>query len=146
MPDETSLPFFDRTATAAGGFPSSRRGYDRVAVDEYVRALEQQLSDALTRIDELQSSSGRLLGQLTETKRQLEDAANPSYAGLGDRAAQILRLAQDQAAEALEDARREGDDLRVQAKQAANEIRVNAEREAADVRTVALADAETMRR
>ena len=111
MPEETSLPFFDRTATAAGGFPSSRRGYDREAVDEYVRSLEQQLSDALSRIDELQAGSAPLMRQLNEAKRQLDDLATPSYAGLGDRASQILRLAQDQAGEALEDARREGDDL-----------------------------------
>ncbi len=57
MPEETSLPFFDRTATAAGGFPSSRRGYDQEAVDDYVRALEQQLSDAR---DQGRRASGRI--------------------------------------------------------------------------------------
>ena len=49
MADESSLPFFDRTATAAGGFPVGRRGYDKTAVDDYVRSLEAQLADARAR-------------------------------------------------------------------------------------------------
>ena len=114
MPDESSLPFFDRTATAAGGFPVSRRGYDKQAVDDYVRALEMQLAEARSRADELQHSSRRCSASSTRRERQLEASANPSYAGLGDRAAQILRLAQDQASEALEEARREADELRAQ--------------------------------
>src|SRR5437879_6360631 len=111
MPDESSLPFFDRTATAAGGFPVSRRGYDKQAVDDYVRALEMPRVEARHRADQLQQSVAPMQHQLEETRRQLEASANPSYAGLGDRAAQILRLAQDQAAEALEEAKREADDL-----------------------------------
>jgi len=94
MADESSLPFFDRTATAAGGFPVGRRGYDKQAVDDYVRALEAQLAQTRNKVDELQSGSAPLQRQLDEAKRQLEASANPSYAGLGDRAAQILRLAQ----------------------------------------------------
>src|SRR6266516_5103772 len=74
-----------------------------------LRALEMQLGEARNRADELQGSVAPMQRQLEETRRQLEASANPSYAGLGDRAAQILRLAQDQASEALEEARREAD-------------------------------------
>ena len=83
MPDESSLPFFDRTATAAGGFPVSRRGYDKQAVDDYVRALEMQLVEARGRADNLQASVAPMQQQLDETRRQLDASANPSYAGLG---------------------------------------------------------------
>jgi vacuolar-type H+-ATPase subunit H len=146
MPDESSLPFFDRTATAAGGFPVSRRGYDKQAVDDYVRALEMQLVEARNRADELQAGTAPLQRQLEETRRQLEASANPSYAGLGDRAAQILRLAQDQASEALEEARREADELRSTAAKEAANARATGEREAEDIRSVALNEADSLRR
>src|SRR5919197_1933926 len=136
MPDESSLPFFDRTATAAGGFPASRRGYDKQAVDDYVRALEMQLIEARNRADELQRSVAPMQHQLDETRRQLEASANPSYAGLGDRAAQILRLAQDQASEALEEARREADELRSTAAKEAPSNRAIGARVAEDTRSV----------
>ncbi len=146
MPDESSLPFFDRTATAAGGFPVSRRGYDKQAVDDYVRALEMQLVEARNRADELQTGTAPLQRQLEETRRQLEAVANPSYAGLGDRAAQILRLAQDQASEALDEARREADELRSTAAKEAASNRATGEREAEDIRSVALNEADSLRR
>ena len=146
MPDESSLPFFDRTATAAGGFPVSRRGYDKQAVDDYVRALEMQLVEARNRADSLQQSVAPMQQQLEETRRQLEASANPSYAGLGDRAAQILRLAQDQASEALEEAKREAEELRANAAKEASAARATGDREAEDIRTVALNEADSMRR
>ena len=38
--DNTGLGLFDDAASAAGNFPSALRGYDRAAVDDYVRSLE----------------------------------------------------------------------------------------------------------
>ncbi len=111
MPDESSLPFFDRTATAAGVSRSVDVGTTS-RPDDYVRALEMQLVEARNRADELQGSVAPMQKQLEETRRQLDASANLSYAGLGDRAAQILRLAQDQASEALEEACREAEELR----------------------------------
>ncbi|ADB34006.1 hypothetical protein Kfla_4990 [Kribbella flavida DSM 17836] len=146
MADESSLPFFDRTATAAGGFPVARRGYDKHAVDDYVRALEAQLAESRSKVEELQTGAAPLQRQLDEAKRQLEASANPSYAGLGDRAAQILRLAQDQAQEALEEARREAEELRVTAAKEAAAARAAGEREAEDIRTVALNESDSLRR
>ena len=69
MGDESSLPFFDRTATAAGGFPVARRGYDKHAVDDYVRALEAQLAEARSKAEELQAGAAPLQKQLDEAKR-----------------------------------------------------------------------------
>ena len=139
MADESSLPFFDRTATAAGGFPVGRRGYDKDRRGRVRPRLEAQLADT-------QAEAGRAAGELgadgkrssTRPSASSTPVANPSYAGLGDRAAQILRLAQDQASEALEEAKREADDLKAAA---AKEVPppgppVSARRQ--DIRTVAL--------
>jgi DivIVA domain-containing protein len=44
LDDTAGLALFDETATAAGNFPHALRGYDRAAVDAYVRDVESQLS------------------------------------------------------------------------------------------------------
>lgn len=46
--DTTGLDLFDETATAVGNFPQTLRGYDRGAVDAYVRDVESQLARAKT--------------------------------------------------------------------------------------------------
>ena len=40
--DNTGLGLFDDTASAVGNFPTALRGYDRTAVDDYVRTLEEK--------------------------------------------------------------------------------------------------------
>ena len=41
--DNTGLGLFDDTASAVGNFPTALRGYDRTAVDDYVRTLEDSV-------------------------------------------------------------------------------------------------------
>jgi DivIVA domain-containing protein len=41
--DNTGLGLFDDTASAVGNFPTALRGYDRTAVDDYVRTLEESV-------------------------------------------------------------------------------------------------------
>ena len=52
--DTSGLDLFDETATAVGNFPQSLRGYDKGAVDAYVRDVEAQLSRAKAQIRQQQ--------------------------------------------------------------------------------------------
>jgi len=58
--DTTGLELFDEVASAVGNFPQSLRGYDRGAVDAYVRDVEGQLA--------------RAKAQLRQQHRQLAEA------------------------------------------------------------------------
>ena len=100
--DNTGLGLFDDTASAVGNFPTALRGYDRTAVDDYVRTLEEsvvksrrhsaQLEQQVTVLQDEVASSGE------KTDKDLD------YANLGGRANDILRLAQEQARELVQNA------------------------------------------
>ena len=89
-PDDTfGLDLFDETASAVHGFPQSLRGYDRGAVDAYVREVESQL--ARTKV------------VVREQHRQLRDAGTriggTEYEQLGAHTRSLLRAAEAQAEE-----------------------------------------------
>ena len=52
--DTVGLDLFDETASAAGSFPHSMLGYERQAVDAYIRDIERQLSSAKRKVRSLQ--------------------------------------------------------------------------------------------
>ena len=98
--DNTGLGLFDDTASAAGSFPTALRGYDRSAVDEYVRSLEGNVVATRRHAQELLEQMARLEEQTqAESERQQVD-----YSDLGSRASEILRLAQEQARDLTENA------------------------------------------
>lgn len=89
-PEDTSgLDLFDETASAVHGFPQALRGYDRGAVDAYVREVESQLA--------------RAKAQIREQHRQLRDAGtrvgDTDYEQLGAHTRGLLRAAEAQAEE-----------------------------------------------
>ncbi len=89
-PDDTfGLDLFDETASAVHGFPQSLRGYDRGAVDAYVREVESQLA--------------RTKAVVREQHRQLRDAGTriggTEYEQLGAHTRSLLRAAEAQAEE-----------------------------------------------
>lgn len=89
-PDETfGLDLFDETASAVHGFPQSLRGYERGAVDAYVREVESQLA--------------RAKAVVREQHRQLRDAGGriggTDYEQLGAHTRSLLRAAEAQAEE-----------------------------------------------
>jgi DivIVA domain-containing protein len=88
-PEDTSgLDLFDETASAVHGFPQALRGYDRGAVDAYVREVEAQLA--------------RAKGVLRQQQRQLAEASSrgdTDYANLGAHTRALLRAAEAQAEE-----------------------------------------------
>jgi len=100
--DEQGLDLFEQTASAAGNFPQVLRGYDRSAVDAYVREVE--------------AKHARTLAELREARYQLELTAattdTTDYAKLGGHARSLLKSAEAQAAEIVQAARAEADALR----------------------------------
>jgi DivIVA domain-containing protein len=89
--DTSGLDLFDETATAVGNFPQALRGYDKGAVDAYVRDVEAQLS--------------RAKAQIRQQQKQLAAAAAKSddtdFSKLGAHARGMLRSAEAQANELL---------------------------------------------
>jgi cell division septum initiation protein DivIVA len=100
--DEQGLDLFDETATAAGNFPHAIRGYERSAVDAYIRELESKLSKAMT--------------ETRETRHRLEllaaTADTTDYSRLGGHARGLLTAAEAQAAEIVAQAQAHAATLR----------------------------------
>lgn len=87
--DTSGLDLFDETASAVAGFPQALRGYDRGAVDAYVREVESQLA--------------RTKALLRQQNRQLIEASSrvgdTDYENLGAHTRALLRAAEAQATE-----------------------------------------------
>ncbi len=88
-------------------FPLVMRGYDRGAVDDAIRDFRKELIN-LTNLNnqlvaELRDSQNRLI----ELENDATEAQNPSYAGVGAKAAQILSTAEELAIRMVADAEAE---------------------------------------
>ena len=89
--DSAGLDLFDETASAVGNFPHAMRGYDRAAVDAYLREVERALSSTKRKL--------RLAEQAARAK-----AVETDYQRLGAHTAEVLRAAEAQAAELVRSA------------------------------------------
>jgi HPt (histidine-containing phosphotransfer) domain-containing protein len=127
------VELFDETASAAGSFPFALRGYERSAVDEYVRALESTLVAARRQAQRFQE-------QLDEAKTK-----ELNYTNLGGRATDIMRLAEEQAREVLDQAATEAERIKEAARRDAENIRLTAAREGNELKTAGLADLKNLR-
>ena len=101
--DNTGLGLFDDTASAVGNFPTALRGYDRTAVDDYVRSLEGSVVQTRRHAMQLEQRIGALQEQLN-TSNEKPGPAAADYKTLGGRATDILGLAQEQARELVDHA------------------------------------------
>ena len=63
--DNTGLGLFDDMASAVGNFPSALRGYDRTAVDDYVRTLEASVVQSRRHAAQLEHQVSSLQDQLS---------------------------------------------------------------------------------
>ncbi len=140
--DNTGLGLFDDTASAVGNFPSALRGYDRNAVDDYVRGLEGTLVGTRRRVSELEQQVGSINAQLEEARQA---AAEVDYTNLGGRASDILRLAEEQARETLDKAGVDAERVREEARREADAARLSATREGDDLKSGGLAEIEQIR-
>ena len=92
------------------------RGYDREQVDAQISQLQAALSKARGAVEQLDGKNLKLANELTEAQRQLREVDRPSYAGLGARIEQLLRLAEEQAVEMVAAAQSDADQTLAQAR------------------------------
>ena len=90
--DNTGLGLFDDTASAVGNFPTALRGYDRTAVDDYVRTLEESVVKSRRHATQLEQQVTMLQDEVASGGDRPDKDVD--YANLGGRANDILRLAQ----------------------------------------------------
>jgi cell division septum initiation protein DivIVA len=143
--ENAGLGLFEDTASAAGNFPGALRGYDRQAVDEYVRTLEASVVQSRSHAAELEKQVTGLQDQLQESKLRETDPDDVDYAGLGGRANEILRLAQEQAHDLTTAATLEGERIREEARRDAAQQREQAERDSGELRTGGLSEISELR-
>ena len=143
--DNAGLGLFEDTASAAGNFPGALRGYDRQAVDDYVRTLEASVVQSRSHAAELEKQVTGLQDQLQESKLRETDPDDVDYAGLGGRANEILRLAQEQAHDLTTAATLEGERIREEARRDAAAQREQAERDSGELRTGGLSEISELR-
>ena len=82
--------FFEETPPR--DFAKVMRGYDPHQVDEHIRSLGNEVR----RHQETAEAARR---ELMDAQRQIQENDRPTYAGLGARIEQLLRLAEEQATE-----------------------------------------------
>ena len=101
-------------ASAVGDFPSALRGYDRTAVDDYVRTLEASVVQSSRHAAQLELQVSSLQDQLSalQNGKGGGSGAKPDFSNLGGRTNDILRLAQDQAREIVATATVEAEKLK----------------------------------
>ena len=106
-----------------GDFPTAMRGYDKGAVDDAIRDLRKEL---LT----LSAQNSQLASELRETTTKLNDAlahikevGEPSYAGVGAKAALILSTSEEMSARLLAEATAERNRLLAETRAQIEELR-----------------------
>ncbi|HMQ38009.1 MAG TPA: DivIVA domain-containing protein [Micropruina sp.] len=133
QPEETvGLDLFDETASAAGSFPHSMLGYERQAVDAYIRDIERQLSSAKRKVRSLQR---QLLTKADET----------DYSRLGTHTGDLLRTAEREAAEITQSAQLQAEQIIEFAKREAEQLAREADAGAAQARVSSMDDLHRLR-
>ncbi len=133
QPEETvGLDLFDETASAAGSFPHSMLGYERQAVDAYIRDIERQLSSAKRKVRSLQ--------------RQLATKADETdYSRLGTHTGDLLRNAEREAAEITQSAQLQAEQIIEIAKREAEQLTREADQNVSQARVTSLDDLHRLR-
>ena len=140
--DNTGLGLFDDTASAVGNFPTALRGYDRTAVDDYVRTLEASVVQSRRHASQLEQQVSALQDQVAGEGGDRQDV---DYSNIGGRANDILRLAQEQARELVQNATIEAEKLKESARREADDLRNNATREGDTIKTSGAAEIDQLR-
>src|SRR3984885_12358621 len=119
-------------------FARVMRGYDPHQVDEYFKQLDGEVRQHREQVQALQQ-------ELSDAHRQIREQERPTYAGLGSRIEQLLRLAEEQATEIAQEARSAANELNAAAKVDAAEVRAAAENEAGELRAIAKRETDEQR-
>ena len=124
-------------APGTGYFPGARKGYDRVAVDRFVEDAQGQIDGLRREVENLAAQNRAMAAQRAMT---------PDYSGLGGRAQEILRVAEEQARETTHRASTAADDLVAGAERDADRMRDSTVHELAGLRQHRLAELDELRR
>jgi cell division septum initiation protein DivIVA len=143
--DNNGLGLFDDTASAVGNFPTALRGYDRTAVDDYVRTLEASVVQSRRHAAQLEQQVTALQDQASSTDGRAAAPADADYANLGGRANDILRLAQEQARDLVDGATVEAEKIKEQARREADGLRSNAAQEGDAIKSGGVAEIDQLR-
>src|SRR3954454_19857701 len=127
--------------SAQPSFPVTRRGYDTTSVDRKVSALLREKAALLAALEEARTYTSGLEQQL----RRFDGTEAPTYAELGGRASELLRLAEEQADEVTTAARTRADEIIRAATAEAQTLRMQAARDAEDMRMVQLKELDEAR-
>src|SRR5690349_8037663 len=136
---------------AAGGsgrpsFPVVRRGgYDPASVDRQIHTLAGEKAGLTAGLNEAKSKVAALEKELATLRERVSEQDSPTYAGLGGRASEMLRLAEEQADEVLIQARAQAEEVRRQAAKDADVLKAQAARDAEDMRMVQLKELDETR-
>ncbi len=133
--EETGLNLFDDSASAAGGFSHAFMGYDKSAVDDYVRSIEKQVST-------LMQLSRHLRRELATVQRAL---GTSDFSRLGAHAQGILRASEAQAKDIVTKSGLEAERIKEEGRRVAADLRANAQSEADDIRVAALGNLRQLR-
>jgi hypothetical protein len=125
-----------------GRFPLTRKGYDREAVDHFVRATHAQIAHLLQQYDSLLTNNQELRQALEEANARANHA---DFSGLGGRVQELLQIAEEQATDITQQAVQEADRLSAQVHAELNELRQNAAAELAQMRDAQLAELDSLR-
>ncbi|NDD26067.1 MAG: hypothetical protein EB103_04250 [Actinobacteria bacterium] len=88
-------------------FPVVMRGYDRASVDDAIRDFRRELLNLTTQNSTLAAELREAQNRLAALETELSENKNPSYAGVGAKAAQLLAGAEELALKLVADAEAE---------------------------------------
>ena len=89
-----------------------RGGYDKAAVDQRLHQLQSEKSGLSSSLTSSEERVIELEADLERLRAELKENANPTYAGLGGRAASMLKLAEDEAHDVRTASHREAAEIR----------------------------------
>lgn len=133
-------------STSATQLPVVRKGgYDIDTVDRHLRTTSAEKAGLIASLNESQDRIRALAAENAQLREKLSENETPSYAGLGGRASEMLRLAEEQADDVLNEANARAATVLAEAERAAASIRAQAESDAEDMRVVQLGELDEQR-
>ena len=134
-PEVPGLTLFDERATAVGGFPNAVLGYDKAAVDAYIRQLERQILELRRQFRE----------QATEFELVRSQATSSDLTRLTGHAAVLLNSAETHSEQLTTKAQIEAQSIRETARRDGEGLRAGGQQEADDLRATAMANLRRLR-
>ena len=105
-----------------GEFPTAIRGYDRGSVDDAIKDLRKEILSLSAQNSQLAAELRETTGKLVESLELVKEAGEPSYAGVGSKAALILATAEDISTRMLAESQNERERLLKDARSEVQEL------------------------